>query len=411
MSSDLAALRSKIEAWDLETEDLPDEVALAMDEHPELRDAFDARFEALPFPEEPAPDALLDRVRPAIPEPGGRWRVPELAAVSSVAVAVGVLLAVFVVGPSSLALPSWTTQPSPRSTDLSLLVESEGTPADPANLRTPSRSDVDDLVVKAAPDQPLFDPDLPPGPRRLPTRPQRYTHPPGGPLQYEAVLAARTRDCPSAMAAIREGMVQVSVDHATLYRGAWLCFNEAHQRKLEQDESPTWDHFVYVLEHFEGAHEDMEAAAEADPGLRDYPRWYRPPVGGIEHRLVQYTYDEQLVDVVHDLFGEATIADHLAKDVHLEALAALGLSRVRPEERTPALVDAWARRVYVTAWALTHRPGRSIGSHRQELLPVLRRLLDAATASPGGKDWPVPEVVLRARAVGEGNAPEPRGSR
>ncbi len=284
-----------------------------------------------------------------------------------------------------------------------------GGPEDGARAGMGVEGSFAEAEAEPEPALPLFNPDLPPAPRRLPTRPQRYTQPPpGGPLQYEAVSAARRRDCPAASAAVQKGMRDVSIDHATLYRGAWLCFNEAHQRKLEQDESPTWDDFAYKLEHFEGTPEAMKQASDEDPKRRQFPRWYRDPVGGIEYRIKQFTEDEQMVDVLHDLFGEATIADHLAKDVHMEALAAVGLSRVPPAERTPALIDAWARRVYFTSWALRNRPGRSLDAHRQELVPTLRGLLDEATSSPEGKRWPVPKVIAQARAVGEGNAPPPR---
>ncbi|MEO0601140.1 MAG: hypothetical protein AAF211_06875, partial [Myxococcota bacterium] len=285
-----------------------------------------------------------------------------------------------------------------------------------ANVRARTAAVADDGTPEAVPEapppeppKPLFNPDLPPAPRRLPLRPTQYTQPPpGGPLQYEAVSAARRRDCPTAMAAVQKGMQDVSIDHATLYRGTWLCFNEAHQRKLEQDESPTWADFAYKLEHFEGTPEAMKAASDKDAKRRQFPRWYRDPVGGIEYRLKNYTEDEQMVEVLNDLFGEATIADHLAKDVHMEALAAVGLSRVPPDERTPALIDAWARRVYFTAWALRNRPGRSIDGHRKELMPDLRSLLDEATLVPEDTKWAVPKVVTQARAVGEGNAPPPK---
>jgi len=253
----------------------------------------------------------------------------------------------------------------------------------------------------------VFNPDLPPAPRRLPVRPTRYTQPPpGGPLQFKSVNAYRRRDCPTAMEAVREGM-EVSIDHATLYRGTWLCFNEAHQRRLEQAESQSWADFAYQLEHFEGTPEAMAEATRTDANRRRYPRWYRDPVGGIEYRLKHFTEDEEMVDVLYDLFGEETVADHLAKDVHMEALAAYGLSRIPPEERTPALIDAWARRVHITAWALKNRPGRSLDAHRKELMPELRGLLEQATSPPEGTRWRVPPQVIQARKVGEGNAPPP----
>ncbi|MEM6928659.1 MAG: hypothetical protein AAF602_17105, partial [Myxococcota bacterium] len=261
----------------------------------------------------------------------------------------------------------------------------------------------------AAVDRPLFRPDVPPAPRRLPLRPTGYTQPPpGGPLQYEAVSAARRRDCPKALESVQKGVREVSLDHATLYRGTWLCFNEAHQRKLELAEAFTWADFAYLLQHFEGPPEAMRDASVRERDRTRVPRWYRDPVGGIEFRLWHYADDEQMAEIVHGLFGGASVADHLATDVYLEALAAVGLSRVPPVDRTPALVDSWARRVYVTTWALGSRPGQAIATHRGQLLPELRRLIDEATAPPPGTDWPVPEPVRQARAVGEGHAAVPR---
>jgi len=255
---------------------------------------------------------------------------------------------------------------------------------------------------------PLFRPELPPAPRRLPTRPILYTQPPpAGHLQTRSVNAYRRRDCSAALDAIAEGMAQ-SIDHAVLYRGAWLCFEKAHQERLARAEAATWNDFVHLLEHFEGTPEMMASATRSHPDRRNRPRWYRAPVGGIEYRLERFTEDEQLVDVVDDLFGRPTVADHLAADVHLEALAAHGLSRLPPDERTPALVDSWARRVYYTAWALRHRPGRRIAVARPELLPELRRLLDEATRPPEGSDQAVPEPVLEARRIAESTVFRPR---
>lgn len=406
MTADLDALRRKIEVWDPETGDLPDEVALAMDEHPELRAVFDARFASLVLPEEPVPEALFERVVPP-DAPVVGWRRGARRASQFALAAVAMVV---------LGLAASTLLLAPAQVDQAAFVDLDDRAVhlDPGDGIEPDAAFVapgDGDLLAAAPElgEPLFDPDLPAAPRRLPLKPQRYTQPPpGGPLQYEAVSAARRRDCPTAMAAVQEGMRDVSIDYATLYRGTWLCFNEAHQRKLEQDESPTWGDFVYQLVHFEGAPEAMAAASDRDPTRRRYPRWFRDPVGGIEYRLKQYAEDEQMVDVLDDLIGNASIADHLAKDVHLEALAAVGLSRVPPAERTPAQIDSWARRVYFTAWALRNRPGRLLDAHRKELVLELRELLDDATSSPEGTSWPVPKVVAQARLVGEGHAPAPR---
>ncbi|HHO49314.1 MAG TPA: serine/threonine-protein phosphatase, partial [Deltaproteobacteria bacterium] len=283
-------------------------------------------------------------------------------------------------------------------------------PPPPAAPRAEEPKAVPAEAEEVAPDLPLFAPKLPPPPRRLPNRASQYTQPPpGGPLQFQAIHAARRRDCPGALDAVQEAMRKVSIDHATLYRSVWLCFNEAHQRKLEHAVAPKWVDLIYQLPHFDGTPEKKQVALKEHPELKRVPSWYRPAVGGVEYRLEHFTADEQMDDVMSDLLGEETIADHLAKDVHMEALAAEGLSRVPPAERTPALEEAWARRVYITAWALQNRPGRLLDQHRPQLMPELRALLDAATSErvgPDGARWKVPKSVTQARAVAEG-APAP----
>ena len=243
----------------------------------------------------------------------------------------------------------------------------------------------------------VFDPNLPHGPKRWWERPSRYTAPPpGGTHQYEAVTAARRRDCAGAMVAVERGM-EVSIDHAALYRGVWMCFNEAHQRRLEQSRAADWAELVPLLEHFEGPSGVLEQAS----ATHELPRWYLEAVDGIEYRLDRFQSDERLRDIVDDLFQPAVIADHLAKDIHMEALVAFGLSRVPPSQRTPELIDAWARRVFYTAWTLDGKPGTYLVKHRRSLVQELRYLLDAATSSPAEVAWEVPAVVVEARAVGE----------
>lgn len=247
----------------------------------------------------------------------------------------------------------------------------------------------------------LFDPDVPKAPRRVPVRPRHFTHPPpGGPLQYEAVTAARRRDCSAAMAAVQKGM-EISVDHATLFRGAWLCFDEAHQRKLAQGQSNDWDDFASrQLEHFEGAVELWDNAAWANPELLRSPHYLRSPLGGIEYRMWQYVRDEQMADIVHDLIGAEKVADTLAADLYLESEAALGFARLHPDDQTSEVVEAWARRVFILGWALRRRPGRMIDEHRPEMLAHLRDALDEASLPRDGRS--VPRQVREARKLGGG---------
>jgi hypothetical protein len=99
--------------------------------------------------------------------------------------------------------------------------------------------------------------------------------------------------------------------------------------------------------------------------------------------------------------GEPKVADEIANDVHLEALAAAGLACVAPEERSAAMEQAWARRVYVVASALNGRAGRILNQHRSTLVPTLRELLDKSVADYVRADGKVVPVV------GMGNRPPP----
>ena len=114
--------------------------------------------------------------------------------------------------------------------------------------------------------------------------------------------------------------------------------------------------------------------------------------------------------MVADIFGEPTVTDHLAKDLHLEALAAAGMACTPPSQRSEAMEQSWARRVYVLSRALSGRAGALIDSHRKELLPVLRELLADATGDyvdEHGKRTPIPPEVKEALEVGLGNRPPP----
>lgn len=266
-------------------------------------------------------------------------------------------------------------------------------------------------------ERPLFAPVLPETPRRLPHRPLRYTQPPpGGPTQWEAVQYARAHDCERALDAVAKGM-GLSVDHATLYSQAWFCFNEIDQRPLIEARVERWEDFTFLLPHFEGAPEDRQAIE--DDETRKLPHWYRPAIGGIEYRLEAFqrsTREDRLAEVIADLLGEPTVADHLAHDLLLEALAAEGLSRLdEPNER---VIEWWARRVYVVTAAMNGRVGRLLETHRPEVVPLIRELLEAATTPrplpPPSEDdeappdpIPVPAPVLQAREVALGLAPPP----
>ncbi len=277
--------------------------------------------------------------------------------------------------------------------------------ADPSNPAEPQPPGPE--VVQA----PLFAPDIPPAPRRLPHRSACYrSPPPGGQVQFDAVNAARNKECARSLSLVR-GMIDISIEYAALYQPAWLCFTDAHQLRLEQARVESWEDFRYILPHFEGTPEAHRAALEEHPALEDLPARYRPAVDGIEFRLEHYAdsdNEDKLADVLSDLFGDPTMADQLAVDLHLVVLAAEGLSRV--EDPSDEVAQWWARRVYVATKALNGRVGRVIERHRHELIPVFRELLKEATEPrelPNGTKTTIPAVVLEARDVALGKIPPP----
>jgi hypothetical protein len=209
------------------------------------------------------------------------------------------------------------------------------------------------------------------------------------------------------MLAIQRGMREVSPDHAVLYRTVWMCFTDAHQRPLMAAQAPTWDDFQLLLPHFEGAPEVRRNPTSAE--LQKVPIWARPAIDGIEFRLEQWSDDPEMNEVVSGLFGEPQLADTVAIDLQLIAIAADGLSRVPPAQRNVHIEEEWARRVYVVSRALNGLPGRLLGQHRRDTLEIVRQLQESATTprdpGTGEEPWPVPEMVLAAKESGEGLRP------
>jgi protein phosphatase len=261
------------------------------------------------------------------------------------------------------------------------------------------------------PDGMLFAPKLPPPPRRLPWRPAECTQPPpGGPEQFRAVEAGRRHDCRESLQAVQGGMKK-SIDHCRLFQTAWLCFDESHQRELESARSKTFADAKHQLPHFEGTPEQVSESLTKEQ--KRLPTWFRPAVDGIEFRMQTWNEDTQMAHYVTDLLGELKVADVFAKDLHLEAVMAAGMACQPDSERTPAMVDAWARRVFVVTKALERdRTGRLMNQHRPELIPVIRDLLKTAiTPQPDadGKLRTIPDAVTEAYEVGMGTRPEPTG--
>ncbi len=158
------------------------------------------------------------------------------------------------------------------------------------------------------------------------------------------------------------------------------------------------------------------AAASASAALRaaiwDKPMadlWKLPATGGIEYRLALFETDTDVQgfrDIMIDLSGEPTIADHLAADVLLEATAAAAVARL--DEPSVEAVQGWARRVYVASRSMTGEVGELIRAHRPEVAGQIEALLFEATGGDDGlasledgrPNDAVPPVVARAQAAG-----------
>jgi serine/threonine protein phosphatase PrpC len=268
----------------------------------------------------------------------------------------------------------------------------------------------------------FFKPSTPQAPQRNPVQPQRYSeNAPRGPAQATAIRQARNKECPAAMHTVDAAMER-SVDHAVLYRTAWICFNENDQYPLTQANVATFREFQSLETHFRGAAVraqpsalvSMGAAAlgSTSPGTSSYVwTWADPAAGGIEYRLERFMADRELrgfQDVMFDMLGEASIADQLGVDLLLECTAAAAASRNDAPDN--ALIDMWARRVYYATAAMNGAVGELIRTHRPDLTEVITNLLFEATGGDAGAqalaaglpNTFVPEQVAlaQARALG-----------
>jgi hypothetical protein len=231
--------------------------------------------------------------------------------------------------------------------------------------------------------------------------------PPGGPLQLEAVLAARNRECRLSLDAVRAAMSE-SMDYASLYGDAWQCFNDNHQGWLVRADVRSLSDFAAILVHFEGH-------AATDPAALRIAEWARPARGGIEYRLEAFLNSGEVdlfSDVMLDRLGGPAIAEHLVRDVLLETQAATALAAIPdPDEQ---VTQWWARRVYMASRAMEGLPGELIAEYRPELWTEVVAQLDLATGGRYSRaDAPaegVPERVREAVDVGRGRLPGPAAS-
>lgn len=261
----------------------------------------------------------------------------------------------------------------------------------------------------------FFDAELPTAPRRPPVSGKRFDRrPPGGPEQAAAVQAIKSRRCREALDAVQTS-VNRSIDFASLYSPAWFCFNDVDQAALDRARTDTFDDFAALLAHFEGDRpvqfgriDDPEAMQSdtdvVDPYAGYAWTWTSPAVGGIEYRLgrvldVPTTAKRGppgLAEVMTDLAGESSMVDHLAADLLLELTAAAALAAA--EERTPRMVDVWARRVYVSARILSSPVADLLRAHRgSDVMPLAEAMFAEATA--GDLPAPVAEALEEGRSA------------
>lgn len=351
-------------------------------------------------PQVPAAPATGRRKKKA--QQANRLRVALLGALVGATALAGVVM-VQRLGPGR-------APPAPPQAPQAALLAVETPSAAPAEIATaedPLAAEAsaapEDTVAEAVPRPAYILGVSPPeAPRRPPHRPTRFiASPPGGAPEFQAIQAARAKECARSMQIVREAERQ-SPDYAALYPQAWECFNVAHQRHLVEARVNTWDDLQPLLAHLHG---DIPEG----PG----PVWARPAPSGVEARLDAWRSaapDALLVAALSDRVGPGRLADHLGVDLLIEAQLAAGLAGWAPEEPDPAWVDAWARAVYYAARSLQDPVGELVAAHRPDLHALIVEQLAPATL--GG--WGDPEIaatlprpVQEALAVARGEQPPP----
>lgn len=285
------------------------------------------------------------------------------------------------------------------------------TEPDPLTQQDPAPDPTTDLSLtpEAAPTLSRFAPDIPPLPPFQPHRPTEYTRkPPGGTVQFNAVQAARNHECAAAQQAVAEAML-ASHDYGSLYNQAWYCFTMSHSNFLASSTADTTEAFSHLIRSFQG---DADLA------------WSDPPTDGIEYRLAAWetsTETDLFRKVMLDILGPEKVADQLARDVQLEAEAALWLSRLPEHDAQTA--SWWARRVYMGHRAMSGAVGLAIRGVYPDRATQIDSLLQAAVPplpeppplhegeeppdDPVEVEDPVPEIVREAVLLGRGEIDEP----
>ena len=258
----------------------------------------------------------------------------------------------------------------------------------------------------------FFHPVLPEVGPKVPFGPRGFMSDPGGPYARRAAQAAKDRDCGGALDAVRNAITSDSDDHASLYGVTWSCFDAIDQAPLAKADVPDSAAFQAFIPYFEGL----------DPVPPEFEKqaWRRPAPGGIDLRLEAYadvSVQPGLAEVMLARIGPDAIAEVLGRDLLLEATAGAAFAGLA--DPTPAEIDQWARRVYITQRALTGPVGSIVQQKRpvytapiKEALRAAVRNVDPALLGDPKAEVPLPKAVhlawLAAIGLDVAAAPVPK---
>lgn len=190
------------------------------------------------------------------------------------------------------------------------------------------------------------------------------------PLMREVALATRDGQCSRALHAVEAFAEEDALDPSW---HLWACFEDRHLRMLETGSSATWREMVALLTHLDGS-----------SPMDQVVRWYEPARDGLEALLFALTShsrsDSPGLRAAEGLATEPMVAWFGARILQQEAAVAVALSRSSCASDVE-IAQAWARRVYVLAYARHTRVGAMVAEYHPETLVAIDSTLSAATAT------------------------------